>query len=300
MKPTISIITASYNQGQFIERTIKSVLSQDIEGLEYVVMDGGSTDGTIEILKRYDGRLTYVSESDKGQADAINKGFRVTSGDIFAWLNSDDIYYPGALSAVQEFFAAHPAVMALYGDGNHIDKDDNFLEPYYTEAWDFERLKEVCFLCQPAVFLRRELLEQKGLLNINLNFCMDYEFWLRTGQETPFVRIPKLLAGSRLHEETKTLGQRVANHREIIEMTKERLGKPPARWVFNYAHAVIDSWGWQRETAGGRVKYISMLILLSSFSFLRWQYYIPGEGLKTMWEWLTQPLYKSLREVFSG
>ena len=127
---------------------------------------------------------------------------------------------------------------------------------------------------------------------------MDYEFWLRVGKENPFVRLNQLLAGSRLHDETKTLGQRVTFHREILAMMKRRLGQPPTRWVFNYAHAVIDSWGWQRETAAERVRYISMLIFLSSLTFLRWQYYIPREGLATMKEWLTQPLYHSLREVF--
>jgi hypothetical protein len=299
MKPTISIVTASYNQGQFIERTIDSVLSQEVEGLEYVVMDGGSTDQTLDILRGYDGRLAWVSELDKGQADAINKGFRATSGEIFGWLNSDDIYYPGALAAVQDYFAAHPEVMVLYGDGHHIDAGDNFMELYYTEDWNFERLKEVCYLCQPTVFLRRSVMEQYGPLNTRLNFCMDYEYWLRVGQDMPFVRLPKVLAGSRLHDETKTLGQRVTFHREIIEMMKQQVGQPPARWIFNYAHAVIDSWGWQRETAAQRVRYISFLILLSSLSFLRWQYYIPRQGLATMWEWLTQPLYHSLREVFS-
>lgn len=299
MKPTISIITASYNQGQFIQRTIESVLDQGVEGLEYVVMDGGSSDQTLDILKQYNGRLTWVSEADKGQADAINKGFQATSGEIFGWLNSDDIYYPGALSAVQNYFAAHPEVMALYGDGHHIDAAENIIEPYYTEDWDFERLKEVCYLCQPAVFLRREVFEQYGLLNTDLNFCMDYEYWLRVGRHQPFARLNKLLAGSRLHDETKTLGQRVTFHREIIEMMKARIGYPPARWIFNYAHAVIDSWGWQRETAGQRVRYISSLIVLSSLAFLRWQHTIPREGLATMYEWLSQPLYHSLREVFS-
>jgi glycosyltransferase involved in cell wall biosynthesis len=297
MKPSISIITASYNQGQFIERTIESVLNQNIEGLEYVIMDGGSADQTVEILKHYDGRLTWTSQVDKGQADAINKGIQATSGDIIGWLNSDDIYYPGALSAVQDYFAAHPDVNAIYGDGHHIDADDNILEAYYTEDWDFARLAEVCYLCQPAVFLRREIFNQYGLLNIDLNFCMDYEFWLRVGRDIPFVRLDQLLAGSRLHDETKTLGQRVTFHKEILQMTKKQLGKPPIRWVFNYAHALIDSWGYQRDSAVGRVKYISLLILFSSLAFLRWQYYIPRAALSTMWQWLTQPLYLSFKEA---
>jgi hypothetical protein len=105
------------------------------------------------------------------------------------------------------------------------------------------------------------------------------------------------LAGSRLHDETKTLGQRVTFHKEIIQMTKKQLGKPPIRWVFNYAHALIDSWGYQRDSAVGRVKYISLLILFSSLAFLRWQYYIPRAALSTMWQWLTQPLYLSFKEA---
>lgn len=174
------------------------MLSQGIDGLAYLVFDGGSTDDTLEVLRPYADRVTVVSERDRGQADAVNKGLRAAHGDIIGWLNSDDVYYPHALATVLATFAAHPEVDVIYGEADHIDEGDAVLEPYPTEAFDYERLKDVCFLCQPAVFFRRSVVERDGPLNVDCRYSLDYEFWLRVLRTRTPMRIAARLAGSRL------------------------------------------------------------------------------------------------------
>lgn len=271
MALSISIITPSLNQGRFIERTIKSVLSQKIEDLEYLVCDGGSTDGTIDILRRYKDRLSWVSEKDNGQADAVNKGLTKAKGDIIGWLNSDDIYYADALSTVLSFFEDNPHVNVVYGDADHIDEDDNFIESYYTEDWNYERLKEICFLCQPAVFFRRRLIKSMGMLNVNLNYCMDYEYWLRLGAKTGFVRLDKKLAGSRMYQDNKTLGNRVAVHREINDMLFKSSGKVPVRWASAFAKIYIEQKSCNHARLHNKIKHLLFLFQVRLFILLRWR-----------------------------
>ena len=286
MIPSISVITPSYNQGRFIEQTIESVLSQNIPALEYIVMDGGSSDETVKILKRYEGRLRWVSEKDNGQADAINKGIKATKGEIIGYLNSDDIYYLGALAAVLAFFKKHPEVDVVYGDADHIDLDGTVIEPYYTEDWDYDRLKEVCFLCQPSVFCKRRLIKEAGLFDSSLRYCMDYEYWLRLGAITPFARLNKKLAGSRMYGENKTLGSRVSVHREMNDMLKMRLGKVPDRWIYNYAHALVDRKGYKRRNPVEDLRYVLLLVGFSIASFARWRQRLPINAMITMSKWV--------------
>ena len=236
MPHRVSVITPSYNQGRFIDRTISSVLSQRFPGsLEYLVMDGGSTDETVDILKHYGDRLQWVSEKDRGQADAVNKGLARATGDLIGWLNSDDIYYPGAIAAACEALDSQPEVDIVYGDADHIDRLDAVIEPYPTEAWDSARLSEICYLCQPAVFFRRRVVDRFGPLRRELQFCMDYDYWLRLAAGgAKFLWLRKKLAGSRLYKETKTLSARVRVHAEINDVARANLGcvPEPRRVVF--------------------------------------------------------------------
>lgn len=286
MLPSISVITPSFNQGRFIERTVQSVLDQGIPRLEYIVMDAGSTDQTLSVLRRYEDRLLWVSEKDNGQADAINKGIRATRGDVIGWLNSDDVYYPGVVLDVLAFFDEHPETAVIYGDADHIDIDDRVIEPYYTEDWDYDRLKEICFICQPTVFFRRRLIDKIGFLNDNLKYCMDYEYWLRLGTTTPFVHLSKKLAGSRMYEENKTLGARVAVHKEICDMLRRKFERVPDKWIYAYAHAVVDEKGYKRATQKENRKYVLALAGIVLGSSLRWNQTISVDVLRNVAGWV--------------
>ena len=253
MFPSISVVTPSLNQGDFIERTIWSVLNQDIPGLEYVIIDGGSSDETLKILGRFEGRLSWILEGDQGQADAVNKGIKATKGDIIGWLNSDDIYYHGALQTVLLFFDEHAEVDIIYGDGNHIDIEDRVIESYHTSPWDPERLQSFCFLCQPAVFFRRRVVNRLGLLDERLQYCLDYEFWLRlAARGARFAYIRQTLAATRLHPVSKTLGLRMKVIHETMDMLHQRLGYVPDEWLLSYARVFLNRKG-ERRLDGGRL-----------------------------------------------
>ncbi len=279
--PRISVVTPSFNQGRFIERTIRSVLDQGYPALEYWVFDGGSTDQTVDILQRYSGQLRWSSEKDRGQADAVNKGFRASSGEIIGWLNSDDIYYPETLAAVAARFRADPEIDVIYGAANHIDVADQVIEAYPTESWSVPRLPETCFLCQPAVFFRRSVLDRWGYLDETLNYCMDYEYWLRLARAgARFFYEQRILAGSRFYPETKTLGARVKVHAEINDMLRAKLGTTPMTWILGYAYVVADdTFGIPRS----RPKcHLAVVVLTALYSSLRWNRTIRADLLKNL------------------
>lgn len=204
----ISIITPSYNQGEFIERTIQSVLAQDYLNLEYIIIDGNSADNSVEIIKKYEDKLTYwVSEPDKGQTDAINKGFEIATGDIVAWLNSDDTYEPGALETISKVFLKYPDIDLIYGDCNIIDKKDKIIGKmdggYFSHKKNLLNL--ICTIPQPATFFRRKILNEIGYLDSNLNFSMDFEYWVRASSKgIKMKHISNKIANFRWYQETKS------------------------------------------------------------------------------------------------
>lgn len=280
---TLSVITPSFNQGRFIGRTIESVLTQDV-ALQYVIMDGGSCDETADVAKAFEGQLHFVSEKDKGQTDALNKGLVVTTGDVIGWLNSDDVYYPGALQAVMDHFEAYPECDVVYGMADHIDVDDSFIEDYPTEPFDLTRLEEVCFICQPALFFRRRVIERCGLPDVNLRYCMDYEFWLRMGLAgLRFDYIERKLAGSRFYPDNKTLGQRRQVHTEINHMMRDSLGYVPDKWLCNWAHTLL------RDTMGfdPAKRYTTVLIAAATLgASVWWNNGVSGSLWRVVKSWL--------------
>ncbi|MBS0320168.1 MAG: glycosyltransferase [Proteobacteria bacterium] len=238
----IAVVTPSFNQAPFLERALESVAAELRLGDEHVVFDGGSQDGSLAILQRWDGRIRFVSEPDGGQADAVNRGLRATTGEIVGWLNSDDFYYAGAFDAVRAAFAAHPGVDVVYGHADHVDISGTPYERYPTEPFDLQRLLQTCFICQPALFFRRRVIADVGMLDASLHYCLDYEYWLRLALAgRRFLYIDARLAASRMYPANKTLGSRVAVHEEIVAMLRKRVGRVPDRWLFNYGHAVADA-----------------------------------------------------------
>lgn len=207
MLPRISIVTPSFNQVQYIEETMKSVLSQDYPYLEYLVIDGGSTDGTLDILRRYEAYLHWVSELDKGQADAINKGFKQATGEIVSWLNSDDLYLPGVLHQVANYFSQHPEVDVVYGDYHLIDQAGRLLLTRREISFDYNiLLYGLNYISQPATFFRRDIFDRVGYLDDTLHYGLDWEYWLRIASHGGrFAHLPHSLAATRWHNTAKTL-----------------------------------------------------------------------------------------------
>jgi glycosyltransferase involved in cell wall biosynthesis len=210
--PKISIITPSYNQAHFLKETVLSVLSQatDFE-IEHIIVDGGSTDGSVEYLRSLGRKVTWISEKDRGQADAVNKGVRMAGGEIIGWLNSDDVYLPGALQAVADYFHSHPECRWAYGRCRIIDSSGKEQWKWITRyknirlrKFTYDKLLRENFISQPAVFFRKDLFEEAGMLNIDLHYAMDYDLWLRFAQISPAGVINSYLSNFRRHGASKS------------------------------------------------------------------------------------------------
>jgi glycosyltransferase involved in cell wall biosynthesis len=215
----ISIITPSFNQADYLDETIRSILDQNYPDLEYLIVDGASTDGSVRIIKKHSEHLTWwVSEMDAGQADAINKGFARATGEIVAWLNSDDVYLPDTLKTVAELFAANPDAGIIYGDVLSIDGDGNPINVQRFAQYGVEDLMQFKIISQPGVFMRRSVLEQAGYLDEDYHFLLDHHLWLRMAQLAPIIYTPQIFAKARYHADAKNIAHAERFGREAFQI----------------------------------------------------------------------------------
>lgn len=245
--PLVSIVTPTYNQAEFLEETILSVLNQDYPNTEYIIIDGGSTDGSVDIIRKYANRLAYwVSEPDRGQAHAINKGWQRATGEIVAWLNSDDTYEPRAVRVAVKLLNENPGAGMVAGAINIVDRDGNYLRTEYSvplNAAASLRFRGGWHIQQPAVFIRSSVLDRVGMLNESIHYALDIDLWTRIALEYEIVYSQFTLANFRLWEKSKTGLQR-QDPKEVVRIRKKHLGH-----INYYRYAM-----WARaRTWGGRI-----------------------------------------------
>jgi glycosyltransferase involved in cell wall biosynthesis len=239
--PLVTIVTPCLNAAPFIARTVESVLNQDYPHIEYIVMDGGSSDGTVDVLEAWRGRLEWASAPDGGAADAINRGFLRSHGTIFGWLNADDTYRPGAISAAVRSLVSTPEAAVVYGQGVWTDAEDRVLGVYPTVSpYDAAHWERECFICQPAAFMTRRAFEAVGMLDPHLQSAFDYDLWIRLSRGHLFVAIQEILAASRMHPGNKSLGQRRQVFQEAIRLLRRHFGFVPVSWIYGYLSFLRD------------------------------------------------------------
>lgn len=289
-QPLVSIITPSYNQAAYLEAAMRSVLEQDYPKIEYLVADGGSTDGSIEVIRRYAGRLAWwVSEKDQGQADGANKGFRRAKGEIIGWLNSDDLYRPGAVTGAVAAFQAEPGAGLVFSDVDSIDGSGELINVMKFGPRTLEELMAFNIISQPGVFMRRDLLERAGYLDTSYHLLLDHHLWLRMVRHAPAVYVPGARwAAARFHAGAKNVAQAGVFGREAYRI---------AQWL-------SESPEYAAEMAHSRRRVWAGAHRLNAFYLLDGGQ--PGAALKAYWKGLWQypgavlpDWYRILYAIFS-
>jgi glycosyltransferase involved in cell wall biosynthesis len=238
--PLVSIITPSFNQVAYLEQAIRSVLEQDYPAVEYFIVDGGSTDGSVELIQKYAARLAWwVSEKDDGQGDAINKGLRRANGEIVAWLNSDDYYLPGAVAEAVAALQATPQAGLVYGNAFSIDPAGRQTKTFVFPSYGLIDLMAFRIVCQPAVFMRRSVLEQAGHLDLTYHYMLDHHLWLRIAKHAPVLHVSSVWAAARYHPAAKNVVQAPAFGRETLRLLEWMKSQPDfAPLVARHRHKI--------------------------------------------------------------
>lgn len=270
--PRISIVTPSFNQGQFIEETIRSVLLQGYPNLEYIIIDGGSNDNSVDIIRKYDPWLTYwVSEPDRGQSHAINKGFTIATGEIVAWINSDDTYERSTLPAVANALNSLIRKGIVYGNGQFIDEDSCPRgELQGGPSYLLGKLWTAKFV-QHAAFIHREVIAAVGLLSEEYDFCMDQEYWLRASRRFPIVHVPNWLVSIRSHDGSKGARLQTLRWEETVKALKEHFESPDLpfyqrewrREAIGQAHWLTSVAFWRAGMSDDAVKHAEEAVHLA-------------------------------------
>jgi glycosyltransferase involved in cell wall biosynthesis len=258
----VSIVTPSHNQVGYIEETIRSVLSQDYPQIEYLIVDGGSTDGTVHVLHKYSEKISWwVSEEDQGQTDAINKGFARAKGDVLAWINSDDTYEPGAVAAAVAFLQQHPEVGMVYGDCNYINESGDVIGRFPAAPTDYRLLRRgYTHIPQQTMFFRADLWRQVGPLDPSFYFAMDYDLWTRIARRTKIQYVPQTWANFRLHTSGKTIMADDHCWPEMVRVHYRDGGSFFSVIVAKYylRRLVSPLWNWRRRRMLGASSKLSL------------------------------------------
>ncbi len=243
--PKVSIVMPSYNQGQFLEASIRSVLEQSYPNIEYIAVDGASKDNSLEILKKYQQHFAWwVSEKDRGHADALNKGFSHATGEILAWLNSDDVYLPNAVAEAVAILQEHPEAGMVYGDADLIDNSGVKVGEFAARQTDYRRLlRGSVHIPQATTFFRADLWRQVGPLDLSLFFSFDYDLWVKLAKVSRILYVPKRWAQFRIHEEGKTIAKDDRCYPDMLKVL-EREGGSWLSWLRLrfYARRLFYSW----------------------------------------------------------
>jgi glycosyltransferase involved in cell wall biosynthesis len=277
-QPLVSIVTPSYNKGPFIEETIMSIQTQIYRHIEHIVMDGGSDDETLSILKKYEGRIFWKSEPDSGQSDAINKGWKMAKGEIISYLNADDTYFPDTVLRVVQYFKSHPDISIVYGDGVLSKETGEVIGTYHAGPYHFsELLYGRNFILQPTVFFRRELLDEVGYIDPTLHLVMDLDYWIRAGAKYQFGYIEKPLAGAKIYADAKSIALLHKNADELATIAKKFYSSsavnrdviPSENEVLNYIYCKggLDCMHLKKPVCG--IKYLSKAFVLGPFRCVR-------------------------------